>query len=190
MRILENLPIEEALEYHDRCDDGLVRSDIRQTTYITKVGGFADYVLGMCPIRQSPSIWLVDERGKFWTARQWCEGGEIAEGWDNTKISAFSWPINPNKLDYTHLLHILSERWGEVGHSLILEEFGETCIGLWNGMSNYERRVVRALMIYGFDMEYGKGAFARSVNSAKLKHRRAVSRTKKKIRVEEAIGAQ
>ena len=184
-----SLPIEEALEYYERYEDSVVRDSLRPT--YSGLAGYSDFVMGICPVREGGSFWLIGEDNKFWTNQRWHLRGEIAECRDYTKNYVAEWPlVNCAETDFSPLFSFIVQRgarWNEYDRALVLAEFGDLAIGLTDDMTAEERRYVRALMIYDFDQEWGTGAFTRSVMAGRIKHRRALVRARRRARA--TVGA-
>jgi hypothetical protein len=181
MTIPAHLPLEEALEYYSAYRDNFVRSVSRTTRAIT-IGGYADYVLGICPIRKSTSMWLIDTQGQFWTNQTWHDQGRITECWDNEETFSQGWPLPLDEhVDFSLLISFLNRRayrWG-VESTVSLAEFDDVCLGL----DTPDRESLRALVIFRFDQEYGIGAFAHSTLAARRKHRRTITRIRQRERL-------
>jgi len=178
-----HLPLEEALAYYERFQDRLQIQNPRPTTI--PIGGYVSFVLGYCPVRSSTSMWLIDDEGKLWTSRLWKAGGEIAEAANYAKHITSSWPLGAQVSDFSPLTSFLSSyahAWGDPDHTLVLEQFGETCIGLTPDLPDQERRLVRALVVWGFDQEYGEGSFGRAVSAGRTKHRRTMASIRRRHR--------
>ena len=182
MTLPAHLPLEEALAYFQTRGVLPHTTIFRESREAVPIAGFSDYVLGQCPVRDSPSFWLIDGEGKFWTSSMWHNKGEIAECWNTNKNIIIEWP-EMDGIDFTPLLHILmrfGSEWEREGHHLVLAEFDETCVALW---PDVDREFVYTLMIYRFDQEWGIGAFQHSVQAAKFKHRRSITRNRRKQRM-------
>lgn len=186
MHIPAHLPLEEAMEYAKTVTDLTTKGMFRSTALRPKVGDFADFVLGHCPVREGQSLWLIDQSGHIWTSRMWHPEGELVECWNGVKLIETDWPKGRDDADYSYIYDHLQRRgarWGNEGYILAVEEFDETYVGPWDGMDEDQRAQLRALMIYGFDQEWGKGAFTRSIGAGRLKHQKATYRIRRKERL-------
>jgi hypothetical protein len=185
-----HLPTEEAEEYLAQFTGktpGI--KEFRQSNDFVPINGFADYQIGWCPIRQSPSFWLIDIHGHFWTASTWHTKGYIDTCWEGHHKSRVDWPIMPEGPDYSPVRTLLLEHgrsWNVPGETLTVAEVGGFQIGPWADASSDERETVRALMIHAFDQEWGRRAFISSAEAAMFKHKRVTRKHRRKIRLNAA----
>jgi hypothetical protein len=179
MFIPASLPLEEAMEYY-RSHGKIISNAPVKHEMRADMNGYTGLLTGICPVRNSTTMWLVDDTGQYWTNARWHNQGDIIECWDGHAMLTLDWPLGRDFYpDYTLLSGLCAERgpqWGKPGHILSLAEFGDTCIGMWDGMTREDWILVRALMIYAFDQEWGMGGFKRSAAAARFKHSRAMRR--------------
>jgi hypothetical protein len=183
-----HLPIEEAEEYAKSFAQ--IPAEVRQfreSNLTAPVNQFADYVVGQCPVRKSPSLWLIDSNGRIWTSPEWRRGGHVCTHWEGRGSTRIEWPRVPdNGPDFTPIHNLLvryGHIWGQPGYTLTLANIDHFQVGLWDGILSDDLETVRNLMIWSFDQEFGRGLFLTACDAAVYKHKRIIRRYRRRARL-------